>query len=598
MEVTAAFGVTKQVPKSLLPLHLKAHVKPIDLEKLVALENKTPECREFLLHALGWLRDGRRYGNIELKPRKPRFSIDRFKEMRGYKYKPLYGLPEGFVDAFVRTEPSKDPAHEHGLRLRPLFAPDANTDAATREMLQEMKMPTKGEIRDQGADKPELVVQFDMESYYDQFACSESVKRKLCFLGPDGKVYALERLPMGLRPACEVAQATTWFLLDFEMGKSVKLATCIDNIRFMGKRTEVVVAIRTFLERCRLVGAQLDKWPASDSDTDIAAMGERAGDFLGENYDYDHSTRKLTKRTGDKVVMIDEWVTRQGGQQLVMSARQLSVLMGMLFWTASVLSLPLCTYFHLLRDYRRVCSQAAKENDYDGARIPISQTSMKELRSWLDAALKNDPVSMRPKIFGEPSLNLVVDASGIGYCAIATTTFTDCQILSGSWPPDKKQKAMSSVWAEPEAIYLACLRFVRPTDKFVRVFTDHSPVVYAHRAGYAKGFNPNLLIERLTQTFPNTVFEIVHVKGECNPADRYSRLGEVTGEEKKLSEDEAGKLAMLAAEGRGQCPKDNVAAFTAHNKNPPSWYSLHPTEGFSLMCLSLVVVYPMIADTE
>ena len=551
-----------------MPLHLKAHVKPIDLEKLTSLPNKTPECKKFLLHALGWLREGERYGKIDLNPRKPRFPNDRFREMLGYKYKPLYGIPEGFVDAFVRTEPSKDPAHEHGLRLRPLFAPDANATAATREMLQEMKMPTKGEIRDQGADKPELVVQFDMESYYDQFACSESVKRKLCFLGPDGKVYALERLPMGLRPACEVAQATTWFLLDFEMGKSVRVATCIDNIRFLGKRSEVVPAIRTFLDRCRSVGAQLDKWPTTDSDDDIVAMGERSGDFLGEHYDYDAGTRRLTKRTKEKVKMIESWVSQREGQPLTMSARQLSVLMGMLFWTAAVLNLPLCAYFHLLRDYRKACSMAAKEDDYDGVCTPISQTAIKELRLWLNSALENTPVPMRPKVFGEPSLNLVVDASGVGYCAIATTTFTDSQIMSGSWPSEKRKKAMSSVWAEPEAIYLACLRFVRPTDSFVRVFTDHSPVVYAHRAGYAKGFNPNLLIERLSKTFPSTLFEIVHVKGECNPADRYSRLGAKTGEEMKLSEDEVEKLAMLAAEGRGQCPKDNVAAFTAHNKRP------------------------------
>ena len=88
-------------------------------------------------------------------------------------------------------------------------------------------MRTKGEIREQGAESPELVIQFDMESYYDQFQCSESVKRKMCFCGPDRLVYALERLPMGLRPACEVAQATTWFLLDFEMGPSVKITTCM-----------------------------------------------------------------------------------------------------------------------------------------------------------------------------------------------------------------------------------------------------------------------------------------------------------------------------------------------------------------------------------
>ena len=45
-------------------------------------------------------------------------------------------------------------------------------------MLQELGMPTKGEIREQGPAKPTLALQFDTESYYDQFALSEGVKRK------------------------------------------------------------------------------------------------------------------------------------------------------------------------------------------------------------------------------------------------------------------------------------------------------------------------------------------------------------------------------------------------------------------------------------
>ena len=568
MEVTAAFGVTKQVPKSLLPLHLKAQVRPIALDKLLLLPNKTPECRLFLNNALSWLNDAKKYGDSAPQPKLPRFSWKNFRAMLGYKYKPLYGLPEGFVDAFVRTEPSKNPDHEHGLRLRPLFAPDANEAGATRDKLQDLKMPTKGEVREQGSNKPGLVVQFDMESYYDQFECSESVKRKLCFLGPDGVVYALERLPMGLRPACEVAQATTWFLLDFEMGPSVKVTTCIDNVRFLGDEDEVVSAIRVFLDRCRQAGAQLDRWPASDKKEDIVSMGERAGDFLGEHYDYAKSTRKLTTRTVEKVAMIKSWFDSTEGRRITMTARQMSVMMGMLFWTTSVLDLPLCRYFHLLRDYRKCGALAAESQDFDATKVDLTPTAIDELRQWLEAASANKETAMSPDAPGDPSLNLIVDASGVGYCAIATTNFTNSQILSGSWSESQKKRAQSSVWAEPEGIYLACLRFVRQEDRFVRIFTDHSPVVYANRAGYAKGFSPNHLLERLKKTFPNTIFEIVHVKGECNPADRYSRLGEVVGE-KKLNDEEVEKMAMLAAEGWGQCPKDNVSRSSAHKKRPP-----------------------------
>jgi len=572
LDVDAAFGSTKKIDKKILPVHQKSHVTVMDMERVACLDNKTPACRKFFLYAGGWCTDPTRYDSITLIPKKPRISKEHFEVMKGYKYKPLYGLPEGFVDAFMRIEQSKNPEHVHGLRLRPLFAPDANEECATREKLQKLQMTTRGEARVQGAKEGEeakqLIIQFDMLSYYDQFGLSEAVKRKLCFLGPDGIVYALERLPMGLRPACEVAQATTWMLLDFEMGPSVKLTTCIDNIRFIGKKDEVVRAVRVFLDRCRRVGAQLDKWPASDSEADIIAMGERRGDFLGEFYDYDAGTRKLTDRSVNKVKTIKEWLSEQHEPCLVLNARQFSVVMGMLFWTASVLDLPLCRYFHLLRDYRRAAAAAATTASYDEVVVKLTPTAIRELKAWVEAAAENKAVPMTPIQQGAPNLNLVVDASGLGHCTISTTNFTDCQVMSGVWATKEQPNAQSSVWAEPEAIFRGCLRFVRPSDRFVRIYTDHSPVVYAAAAGYAKGFAPNLLIERLKVYFPDTVFEIVHVKGVNNPADRYSRLGgEVGGDEKMLSQDEMDKIAMLAADKWEQRHYDNVST-SAYNKRP------------------------------
>jgi hypothetical protein len=562
----ASFGGKCPVSKANAPVHLKENVTCMNLEELECLPNETPACRKFLLRSLGWIRDGSRIGQVTCKPKKPRFGKAHFVLMKGYKYKPLVGFPEGFVDAFMRMEPSKDPKHVHGVRLRPLFAPDANQEGASREELQEMGMASKDEIREQGMGKPQLVIQFDMLSYYDQFGLSESVKRKLCFLGPDGIVYALERLPMGLRSACEVAQATTWFLLDFKKSPAVKVATCIDNIRFVGPEEEVVDAVRTFLDRCRKVGAQLDRWPKSDKKEDIVEMGERRGDFLGEHYDYEKGTRCLTGKTLKKLEMINSWMSEQKGERLVMTVRQFSVLMGLFFWTTSVLQMELSRFFHLLRDYRRAAALVANTQKYDHEVAILTPTAVNELKSWMAITIKNDPVPLRKAIFGEPSLTLVVDASGVGFCAISTTDYTDPKVLAGVWGKEQQEKAQSSVWAEPEAIFLACTRFVRPEDKFVRIHTDHSPVVYAAAAGYAKGFSANHLLARLKATFPNTMFEIVHVKGINNPADRYSRLGvEVGG---PLNEVEKKQLAMLAAEMRGQ-GKDNVNVsfpVTAHKK--------------------------------
>ena len=228
----------------------------MSIEKLLCLDNKTPECRSFLTHALRWLDDPTMYGTFDTTPKLPRFDRSKFDALKGIKFSPLFGLPSGFVDAFMHVEASKDP--NNPFRLRPIMAPDAN-DGIPQGSLQEVVMARRSDIRRDGSVKPEMVVQFDMESCYDQFALGERVRPLMCLLGPDGIVYALDRLAMGLRPACEVAQATLWFLLDFERHESVKVSSYIDNIRFAGPRTHTVAAIATFLDRCKRVGVQLDQ---------------------------------------------------------------------------------------------------------------------------------------------------------------------------------------------------------------------------------------------------------------------------------------------------------------------------------------------------
>lgn len=357
----------------------------MDLKSLQCLENKTPECRAFLLEALRWLDDPTKYGSIQQSPKRPRFSQKHFKTMVGFKYAPLYGVPKGFVDAFLRVEASKNP--EKPYRLRPIFAPDANS-GIPHEHLQRLHMALRPSIRERGATQPQLVVQFDMESCYDQFSLGESVRPFMCLLGPDGVVHALSRLAMGLRPACEVAQATLWFLLDFERDPCVTVDSYIDNIRFVGPREETAAAIKTFLDRCDKAGVQLDRYPKSRSVDDIVKLDERKGDFLGEHYDYQASTRCLTNKTLKKIEIVRDAI--DFSKSTTLTARQFSALMGLFFWSASVLSIKLAPFFHLLRAYRESGAEAS-HTSFDTVTTTLTCTAQSELKKWLDIALANFP---------------------------------------------------------------------------------------------------------------------------------------------------------------------------------------------------------------
>eukprot|EP00744_Colponema_vietnamica_P037963 GILI01070130.1.p2 GENE.GILI01070130.1~~GILI01070130.1.p2 ORF type:complete len:104 (-),score=4.18 GILI01070130.1:23-334(-) len=80
------------------------------------------------------------------------------------------------------------------------------------------------------------------------------------------------------------------------------------------------------------------------------------------------------------------------------------------------------------------------------------------------------------------------------------------------------------------------------------MFTAHSPVVFASKAGYAKGFAPNELLRRLKETFPLTTFDILSV--QCSrPPEPLG--GELDGKEDKLDEEEREQLAMRRKTGSG-----------------------------------------------
>ena len=123
-----------------------------------------------------------------------------------------------------------------------------------------------------------------------------------------------------------------------------------------------------------------------------------------------------------------------------------------------------------------------------------------------------------------------------------------------------------SAVAEPEAVWRAVCRFARPSDKVVSIMTDHSPLVAPSKAGYAKGWNPNLLMLRLHAAFCGTRFVVSHVAGISNPSDEASRGGAwnwtlVQAAMRMASAEQRGELAQSAEYREGEAeptPAHNI----------------------------------------
>ena len=512
------------------PLHVK-NVTPINTSEVLLLPCKHPETKEYFRHAVRWLSDPSLYNADACgKPniRRTLYTDAQIQTMMEVKIKQYpearLGPPLSGLFGFPRAEC-------HKKRHRPIFAPDTNRTLLS-ETLQPMHYRTRADVR-RAVHNGEYCVQVDMKSYYDQFLLDESVRRFFVFKHA-GRLYSLRTLAMGQRQACEIAQACTWLLVDFEMDESIHVTTCIDNIRFVGPRHHVVTAVRGFLKRCKQVGAQLNEVDVNATDVetlDVDTLAEKSGVFLGEHYDYIRKTVKVSEKTIEKLRICNERLTTQcATERRPMPVRHLASHVALLFYTAQTLGLHLAKYYGALRYYRDLSALLANDITMWNARDipPIPPGALKELLAWTHETLQNVPrrIPTADEDEASPTLTITTDASQWGWAAATIDHASGtAHTYQQAWGTDEIGRMGESAAAEPEAVWRAVCRAVRPQDKVVEILTDHQPLVFPSAKGYAKGWNPNLLMLRLHAAFPSTRFIITHIAGVDNPSDEASRGG-------------------------------------------------------------------------
>jgi hypothetical protein len=138
----------------------------------------------------------------------------------------------------------------------------------------------------------------------------------------------------------------------------------------------------------------------------------------------------------------------------------------------------------------------------------------------------------------------------------------NCRTHSQPW--ENSEIPPSSVAAEPEGVWRAVCRFVRPSDRSVAVLTDHQSLVAPAAKGYGKGWYYNLLLLRLRTTWPRITFRVSHVAGTHNPADEASRGGIWSQTQEEHARTLAGErgVALGADEREGEA----LTSVSAHKK--------------------------------
>ena len=391
---------------------------------LLALEMKE-EHREALVKALNWTDNPQHFDQFtknlpRFKKYKTRLRKEHLRIL--HKSKKLVRVsPRCSVRSFFVVEWAK-------RRLRPIFWPDLN-ELIGRELLGDARIPLKAVVRRNGT-RGEWSVQFDFKGWYDQLPLHKDIS---VLFGLDTE-RCLSTLPMGFRPACEVAQAISLALADHDLPQGVNVDVYIDNVRFVGDKDAVVKAGNQFVDRCKQVGAVLDSY---------VSVPKQIDSFLGEEYDYVAKTRKLSSKTVEKIIHVRASMLKE--EEL--SNRQVAAIFGLIFYSAEVLLLPLCLLFDIMKWFRLKMREV--EGNWSRL-IPMPNCIKLELDKWLELLERNPATPMyddREEVAFQADVTLVVDACETGWGCVSTTVHLTV---------NRNEKKKFSVFSPPLLFFGKC----------------------------------------------------------------------------------------------------------------------------------------------
>ena len=527
-----------------LPLHLKREVtSTVDYEELDALPNIHPACSTYAAWALGWTRDEKRYaeydeardaarstalesehhviapsstsrGLFSSAPTSAKLILDDIKAMLiasqvsgRSKISPAGDEKiRAWVRLFCTPELEKEPP-----RRRLVGDPELN-GFYLRESLQFFQQARKEAIRAH-MHASDFSIGFDFAAYYDQFRLLGRIPSYFSFEF-EGEVYFQNTLCMGFRPACEVAQATTWLLVDFPFTSSTVVDTCIDNVQFSGTdRAGLVATAEEFVRRCARVGVVINDATISPADRVTQRF-----DFLGEHYDLVAKTRALTVKTVNKCRFVLA-VLEGAGKKARWSRRRVAAFYGLAFFAAGVLDVELSFFYRAIAFYRKV----AASDDWDSLAPSFGGDALFELRTWLQLCIDNVPVPLVKVTPTRPEYRIFTDASASRWGAVSVAASGTVRVFSERWKSSDDDVEDSTV-AEPLAIRRAVTAVVSTGTRYIEVVTDHLGMVYANRARYAKGRQYNECIRELKLLFPLLVIKASFIPGAENIVpDKLSR---------------------------------------------------------------------------
>ena len=372
----------------------------------------------------------------------------------------------------------------------------------------------------------EIAVCLDHSSFFSQFELEQEVMLHFCFKFK-GDWYCWTRLPMGVRPACHVAQAALEILAHKPRELSV-VRTYIDNIKFANKecqREDLKKAVKTYLSNCEacnstINGIEFDEDRKLPTNTDewIDGLISHKQEFLGVALDHKEKTVALAHKSLKKITRVHKEC-----MDTPLTSRQFSAIMSLLLYTHQILQYNIAAFGAALQQWRQVHHDRQADNKWDDA-IPVNTLCRSQIKQWAALGMANIP--RKVPLSKEPTMAyLITDASANGWSGILVLPATgEINHVSGLWP----ERVVHSADAEPVAVLMALMALV-PGDfsGSIRVCSDNTGTVYSFLRGYATSYTLNAVLAACQSYAPRAKFDAIHVPGARNPADEGSRGGTI-----------------------------------------------------------------------
>jgi len=515
----------RKIPQG-TPLHAKSVIGRIDVGKVKTLP-MPPKLRELVSANLRWLDDDSLYLALSDKERRHldesrlKYSAADLRKLLNLKKLEITEnkYRRGGARSFCVYEAEKS-------RRRPIWEPylnDAFTSVPTVEFL-------RAHERREIIGRYNFGLLYDFASFYDQMSLHERVRDFHAGRLASGEYVRPTTLPMGFRPACAVAQAICWAIVEGVANSTgCRLLTYIDNILVLGNdKAEILKVAAKLRETVSYVGGEFNEKDAASDEGRIATTFE----FLGERYDLGAKTVCNTIKTMAKIRTVVQYLKRlspRGHQtDLQLSRREVAAIFGIGMFASNVSSWDLCEAYWPLRFYRELASST--HWDAWDSKAPLCPTSTYHgLLRWLNELLLISPQPLGNQALPPVDAYIFVDASATGWGAVCISA-GKALVESQKWAQAEQME--KSVQSEPCALFSSLCRFVLPTWRRVVVLTDHLPLVYAARSGYAKAFSYNVLLQRIRKHFPTLSVDVEFIPSCETPADGPSRGTAI--DEKKL----------------------------------------------------------------